>query len=256
MNVAIGSLSVALGLAYITLGVLATPEVIEGHKTLGVSRFGIGFALMASSCGPHHLVHGHHVLLGVDAGRELAMAILLGTPTAVVFLTLRIEAMLDGRGDRFIAGSPPWLVATPIIFLIAAGVVIGNAADRADGSFDIRSPDVLANLFVTVTYSLVGWPLLRTQFRRRIEAGGWSASGLTLAAIFPTCALMHLTYAIVDAGDAHTTVVDLWGVPASLYFLWVVRALYHDAIVDWNRRPIVGVTRPARRSSPWESSRS
>jgi hypothetical protein len=249
VNLLIGSLGIGLGFAYIALGVLAVYELLLERRSLGVSRFGLGFALMASSCGPHHVLHGHHVQMGLDTSPVLAIATLIGLPAGLTFVVLRVEALLGGRGDRFIVGTPTWLIAAPIVFFIAAGA-LANAAIRSGGAFEWRVTTA-PNLFVTVTYSLVGWPLLRTQIRRRPEAGGWSLSGLALAAIFPTCALMHLTYALGAAGDSHTTIVDLWGVPASMYFLWVVQALYHDAIADWNRRPIVGMSRRTRRPSPW-----
>ena len=249
----VGLVSIALGAAYISLGVLACFEVVVDRKVLGVSQFGLGFALMASSCGPHHLLHGRHALSGLDVSTSIALATLIGLPCGVAFVALRIEAMFGGRGDRFIGGTPNVLAAAPIAFLLAAGMIVGAEVTAPGFHLDLWSLAVLPNLFVAVTYSLVSWPLIRTQFRRRPEIGGWSLSGLALSGIFPTCALTHLTYALSASGDVHTRIVDLWGVPASLYFLWVVRALYHDAIVDWNRRPIAGVRGRAPRPSPWSS---
>lgn len=252
MNLVIGVASIGLGFAYLALAAIAIHEVIQDHKTLGVSRFGIGYVLMASSCGPHHVIHGHHALMGTDAGMTVAVATLLGLPPGLTFVRFRIEAAFGGRGDRFVRGTPTWLVVVPIVFLLAAGVIIGQVV--SSGPVNPWSITTMTNSFVAVTYSLVGWPLLRTQFRRRASMGGWSVSGLSLAAIFPTCALMHLSYAFAAAGDVHSKIVDIWGVPASLYFLAVVRALYRDAIVDWNRRPVVGTIRPALRASPWRVS--
>src|SRR5690606_15819575 len=114
-----------------------------------------------------------------------------------------------------------------------AGAMLALAADGLRAS-QLTSVTFLANGFVSVTYALVGWPLLRTQMRRRVVGGGWSVAGISLATIFPTCAVSHLVYALTADGDLHTAVVDVWGVPASIYFLWVVRALYRDAISDWN----------------------
>lgn len=249
MNVLIGVTSIGLGVAYLALAAIAVHEVMQGRRALGVSRFGIGYVLMASSCGPHHIIHGHHALLGVDGGGAIALATLVGLPPGLTFVWFRLEAAFGGRGDRFVRGTPSWLVLVPIGFLVACGVLIGRVL--RDGPADWWSVTTSANVFVAITYSLVAWPLLRTQFRRRAAMGGWSVSGLSLSAIFPTCALMHLTYAFSATGDMHSKVVDLWGVPASLYFLAVVRALYRDAIVDWNRRPVVGAVRPAARPSPW-----
>lgn len=60
-----------------------------------------------------------------------------------------------------------------------------------------------------------------------------------LTVIFPTCAAMHGVYAYYTlAGsytlDAHMGVVDWLAVPAGVYFLWVVQALYRGTFRDWN----------------------
>jgi hypothetical protein len=34
--------------------------------------------------------------------------------------------------------------------------------------------------------------------------------------------------------DIHTRVIDLVAVPAALYFVWVVQALYRGTFRDWN----------------------
>jgi hypothetical protein len=47
---------------------------------------------------------------------------------------------------------------------------------------------------------------------------------------------------------------DLLGVPASIYFLWIVSRVQRDTLVDWNRRPLVGVAGTPERSSPWDES--
>lgn len=252
---AIGLCSVVLGIAYLGLGVLGASEVAMERKTLGVSRFGLAFAFMAASCGPHHLLHGKHVLAGMDADAAVAVITILGMPAGLVFVLLRVEAFAGGRGDRFISGTPTWLMIAPGVFLTAVGMIVGGSLALGDRTVDLVSPLVLSNLYVTVTYSLVAWPLVRTQLRRHHETGGWSLSGLALSGIFPTCASAHLVYALRADGDWHMTVVGLIGVPASIYFLWVVRALYRNSIVDWNRRPVVGASRPAQRPSPWVGSR-
>jgi len=63
---------------------------------------------------------------------------------------------------------------------------------------------------------------------------------LSLTAVFPTCALMHLTwvaYAMVGTYDLewHLRVIDWLSVPAAIYFLWVVRALSQGVLTDWNK---------------------
>lgn len=251
MNALVGSVSALLGVAYIALGAIAAHELVAGRRTLGMSRFGLGYILMASSCGPHHLLHASHVVHGHDVSLAVAAATLIGLPSGLVFVGLRVEAMIGGRGDRFVAGTPNWLIAIALGATTSAGAIVALAADDVDLD-RLSGVTFAANAFVAVTYALVGWPLLRTQMRRRPERGGWSVAGLSLATIFPTCAVSHLVYAVTAHGDVHTAVVDVWGVPASLYFLWVVRALYRDAISDWNTRPAAGARRNTPRAAPWD----
>lgn len=266
--------TIAIGIAYVGLGILSAVEVLVLRSVRGVSRFGIGFALMAASCGPHHLLHGWNILGGMDGGSLLAVTTVIGLPSGLVFVALRIEAMMGGRGDRFISGTPWWLVAIPAAFVMTTGVLVDRALSEPKPSpsgmadmppmpgmthtamteshgIDVLSVPFLTNAFVVITYGLVGWFLLRTQVRRRPVAGGWSLSGLALSGVFPTCALMHLVYALTARGTTHTGAFDLLGVPASIYFLWVVHRIYREAIVDWNRRPIVGNPSQPDRPSPW-----
>jgi len=46
-------------------------------------------------------------------------------------------------------------------------------------------------------------------------------------------------------------VFDLIGIPASIYFLRVVRQVHTDSVLDWNRRPLVGAAAAPARPSPW-----
>ena len=68
-------------------------------------------------------------------------------------------------------------------------------------------------------------------------------SGLALAIVFPTCAAMHAVYALYGltgryAADVHGLGIDMLAVPAGIYFLWVVVALYRGTFVDWNGSPL------------------
>jgi hypothetical protein len=89
-------------------------------------------------------------------------------------------------------------------------------------------------------YAAIGYFLVRTQIRNRGPLGGWSISGLALAIVFPTCAVMHGVFAFYTATgrygyDVHGFAIDWLAVPAGLYFLWVVHRLYADTLEDWNR---------------------
>ena len=96
------------------------------------------------------------------------------------------------------------------------------------------------NIALFFLYMAIGYFLFRTQLRNRPTMGGWSASGLSLGVVFPTCAIMHAVYLLyagagVYIGDIHGFTIDWIGVPAAGYFLWVVHGLYRNALKDWNR---------------------
>src|SRR5207249_2615500 len=132
------------------------------------------------------------------------------------------------RGDRYVLGTPAWLQ----VVIPAAGVyllVVAAGVHRALGGPLRLDSMVVANALLVVIYVAIGWFVLRTQLANRPSMGGWSVSGLCLAALFPTCAVMHALWAVYDmAGryhaDVHGFVIDWLSAPAGLYFLWVVRS--------------------------------
>ena len=269
--VALGNL--AIGLAYVGLGLLSAWETISLHRYRGWSRFGLGFSLMAASCGPHHLAHGWHVLQGESASWPMFAATLIGLPAGLVFVWLRFEAMWGGQGDRWVTASPDraallggafavvagWLAACafaqageglPYQGVCTSGGLVGSAA--ASG-VDFASVSFLTNAFVTITYGMAGWYLADRQVRRRVTGGAWSLSGIALTGVFFTCAQMHVIDATVR-GDGLMLFFDLLGVPTSVYFLWVVKQLHNDSMMDWNRRPLVGAAAAPARPSPWSGT--
>jgi len=276
MQLIIGISHLLIGMAYLGLGLLSAWEAITQYRYRGLSRFGLGFSLMAASCGPHHLVHGWCVLDGGTVSTPMLVAALIGLPAGLVFCSLRVEAMMGGRGDRTIAATSHTMVALTVALLVVVGSLAGwsmatpavpvpdqtictalgikYTAPMAGAGIDFSSPVVLANLWVTVTYAMVGWYLSDTQIRRYVASRSWSLSGLSLAAVFPSCAAMHLMVALSSSPDTATLPFDLLGVPASIYFLWVVKRLHMDSVVDWNRHPMVGVAARPSRSSPWNES--
>lgn len=272
MNLVIGYGGLLIGLAYSGLGLLSAWESFSLYRYRGWSRFGIGFSLMAASCGPHHLLHGWHVLHGAAASWPTLGVTLLGLPAGLAFVGLRFEAMLGGRGDRSFA-SPirhatllaagfgaavgaftAWAVAQPP--LPASPLCTADGLAGATGMARFLSAGFLTNAFVAVTYGMVGWYLADVQVRRRLRSGAWSVSGAALAGVFFSCALMHLVHGISVDGTNRDALLafDLLGVPASVYFLWVVKRVHNDSVVDWNRRPLVGVAAAPERSSPWSSA--
>jgi len=275
MPLIIGLSNLGIGLAYAGLGLLAAWEAISLHRYRGWSRFGLGFALMAASCGPHHLTHGWHVLQGESVSWPMLAATLIGLPAGLIFVWLRLEAMWGGRGARWVSASPDRAVVLVGAFsivagLLAAGVFVQPVADfsyrflctsaglvpRAaapgDG-IDFTSVTFFANIFVTVTYGMVGWYLADRQVRRYLTNGAWSLSGVALTGVFFTCAQMHFVDA-TSHGNNLMLIFDLIGIPASVYFLWVVKQVHNDSTMDWNRRPLVGAAAAPARPSPWSSA--
>jgi len=272
ISLVIGLCNLGIGLAYAGLGVLAAWETASLHRYRGWSRFGLGFSLMAASCGPHHLVHGWHVLQGGSISWPMLAATVIGLPAGLAFVGLRLERMWGGQGERAITASADRVAMLAGAFalatgLLAAGVFVQPGADAlwqvvctssglarraslGDGGVDFTSLSFMANIFVTVTYGMVGWYLADFQVRRYLTTSAWSLSGVSLTGVFFTCALMHLVDATTH-GDGAMLFFDLLGIPASIYFLWVVRLVHNDSVTDWNRRPLVGAAASPARPSPW-----
>jgi hypothetical protein len=237
--VVVGVLNVVLGIAYTTYGLLTISDLKRGWKTMGVSHFGIAWVFMTFTCGPHHLIHGVHVLMEgrIGGGADL-FAVLVGLPAGVTFLSLRLEAWLGGRGDRFISGTPVWVKAMPTAAAVYATIVAAWLL-QIDKPMTMR-PQIVPNVLLIVVYMMIGYFVMRTQLRNRSAMHGWSLSGLSLGVVFPTCAVMHGVYATYAAMgvyhlDWHGYIIDWVGVPAALYFLWVVRNLHRRTTRDWNR---------------------
>lgn len=272
LTIGIGNL--LIGSAYSGLGLLSLWEALSQYRLRGLSRFGLGFTLMAASCGPHHLVHGWCVLQGGVVTTPMLVITLLGLPAGVIFSLLRLEAMLGGRGDRTLLAAPHALVALATACIATVGVLATQAlatrplpdaamctvlglqvATSVRAGAEFSSPLFMTNLCAATAYLLVGWYLAVTQVRRYVAQQQWSLSGLALTFVFPTCAFMHIIHALSLGAHSATLPFDLLGVPASMYFLWVVKRVHRDSVVDWNRRPLVGVAGTPDRSSPWSGLR-
>jgi len=275
MSLVVGLSNLAIGLAYASLGVLSAWETASLHRYRGWSRFGLGFSLMAASCGPHHLVHGWHVLQGETISYPMFAATLIGLPAGLVFVLLRFETALGGQGDRWVAVSAHRAMLLVGAFMLVAGALAawtfaqpgadlafqflctsaGLAGGGAGGGIDYGSVTFLANMFVVIAYGMVGCYLADRQVRSYLTNGGWSLSGAALTGVFFTCAQMHFIDATTP-GDSLMLFFDLIGIPASIYFLWVVKQVHTDSVIDWNRRPLVGAAATPARPSPWSGERT
>lgn len=243
MIAAVAGLNILLGLVYTQYGTMTIIDMRRSWRTLGFSHFGAAWIAMAFTCGPHHLVHGLHVAFGGRPGGILdVVAVGIGAPAGIAWFLLRVEAFRGGRGDRIVEGTPPWVFMLPTL----AGVYVASLAAamiadaHAPGVFQWQ---VLPNLLLVAIYMTIGYYLLRTQLHNHSALRGWSLSGLSLAIIFPTCALMHGVWAYYGMTgsyqyDPHGFVIDWLAVPAGLYFLWVVQGLYRMRIDDWNTAPM------------------
>ena len=104
--------------------------MVRNRKTMGFSHFGAAWIAMAFTCGPHHFVHGIHLLFEGRTGGILDLiAVAIGVPAGVIWFLLRVEAFFGGRGDRFIEGSPGWVLAIPTLFGIYVTALIAGAID-------------------------------------------------------------------------------------------------------------------------------
>jgi hypothetical protein len=255
MSTITGLLNVALGTVYFSYGLMTIVDLKRGWRSHGFSHFGSAWLAMAFTCGPHHLDHGAHILLSGRAGGPLDLiSIGMAAPAGVIWFLLRAEAMLGGRGDRHVSGTPLWMDLLPVAGVVYLAALLNAVLDVGRGTvgFDAK---VLPNLLLIALYSAIGAQLARTQLRNRPHTGGWSVSGTSLATVMFTCALMHGVYALYATTgrydlDVHGYVIDILSVPAAAYFLWVVWALHRGALRDWNdsgdvdagRRSTRGVT--------------
>jgi hypothetical protein len=250
-----GILALATGIAYTALGVIAVVELVRHRRDRGFSHFGLSFAVMAFTCGPHHLVHAYrHLVLGEPAHGPMLAAMALGAVPAVVFISLRLEAAFGGRGDRLVRNSTAFPLL-PWAMMAVASATLWEALRHAS-RMDIDARALVPNVILFVNYCLVGYFTARTQLARRPLLDGWSLSGTAMSAVFLTCALSHLVAGLVTGSNPAGVLFDNVGVPSSIYFMWAVYRVNKDSERDWNRRPLVGRAAPLGRRSPWAEANS
>jgi hypothetical protein len=250
-----GLLALATGIAYTALGVITVVELIQHRRDRGFSHFGLSFAVMAFTCGPHHLVHAYrHLVIGEPVHAPMLAALAIGAVPAVVFISLRLEAAFGGRGDRLVRNSQLFPVL-PWVMVGAASVTLWEALRHATRT-DVDLRALAPNVVLFVNYCLVGYFTARTQLARRPLLDGWSLSGTAMSAVFATCALSHLVAGLLTGSNPAGVFFDNIGVPSSIYFLWAVYRLNKDSERDWNRRPLVGRAAPLGRRSPWAEANS
>jgi hypothetical protein len=254
-SLAVALSNTLLGTVYTCYGLMTIVDMKRGWREHGFSHFGAAWIAMAFTCGPHHLDHGLHGLItGREGGGLELVTILIGLTPGVIWFLLRVEAMFGGRGDRFISGTPLWLESLPTALATYTAAVIA-ASLWIVGPSEVFAPRIIPNLCLVVLYSSIGYVLLRTQLRNYPLVDGWSVSGVSLAAVMYTCALMHAVFALYANGgryylDWHQAAIDIVAVPAAAYFLWVTYALYQGSLRDWNSAPEPTIRLGAEGPSP------
>lgn len=229
MTVALAVMNLVIGAVYTSYGLLTIREMASQRQSRALSHFGLAWIAMAFTCGPHHLDHGLHLLIDRTGSSMELPAVLLGLAPGVGWFLLRVEALTGGRGDREIAGTPGWLRTGAAAYGLAVAAVsvwvVGVGLSRLS-----QNVLPLPNVLLVVLYILIAAHLLRGQLGNHAEQGTWSVSGIALTLIFFTCALMHAAYVAEAAGgtftvDSHGLGIAWLGVPAAVYFLWVVRGI-------------------------------
>lgn len=234
MTFAAGLTNLAMSLVYLCYGTITLFDLKDNWHDRTRRQFGLAFLAIMFTCGPHHFVHGLHLLrTDVEAGPWDLVVVALGLPAGVVWFGLRMEALLGGAGDRHVRGTSRLLALLPVLGAAYLVATVAGVADLVRGS-DVTLRAV-PNLAVMVLYLFVGATLTATQFRNFDASGRWSVSGLSLASIFYTCALMHLVYAAYTTtgryvDDGHVLAVDVLSVPGAAYFLWLVVGVHRGQI--------------------------
>ncbi len=249
MTLAVIVVNLAMSLVYLAYGTMTFVDLTHGGWHDRTRRqFGLAFLAIMFTCGPHHLDHAIHLMTTDVQGQPLDLVVVaLGLPAGVIWFALRVEALLGGPGDRYVHGTPRWMALLPVAG--ASYLAITMAATGRIARADDFDPIVLPNLVIMVLYLFVGSTLTATQFRNHAASGRWSTSGLALAGVFFTCALMHLVYAGYGITgeyqpDSHIFPIDLAGVPGGAYFLWLVVGVHRGQIGRRARSRAVAV--PAR----------
>ncbi len=157
----------------------------------------------------------------------------------------------DAAPDRLRQGVPRMNVAAGLLSVALGLAYTGLGWITALELVRHSAAAIAPNVVLFANYMLVGFFTARTQFARRPVLGGWSLSGVAMAGVFTTCGVTHLVAGLTTRPDIQTLTLPNLGVPASIFFLYVVHRLHRRSLRDWNRAPLVGRAAPLGRRSPW-----
>lgn len=261
MNATAGIVSLALGVAYIIgVGGLSFLDVIAGWR-VGIREvhflfpdaaglfarlrlwsealwahtewFGFALAGMAVSCGPHHFHQGLHILIDGQMMTSTEFGgLLFALPFGVAWLAFRTNALFGGSGDLHAKGWPGLLVVGLFSLAVEMTLVVVLSASGSSWSVDLIVQITLAFLYLWIGYFLwIG------QVGIHETTGQWSLAGLSLAMVFPTCAVLHASYGLnVAAGryesDIHFLAIDGLGIPMACWFLVLTYRLRHTGNIE------------------------
>jgi hypothetical protein len=113
-------------------------------------------------------------------------ATLIGLPAGLTFVGLRLETAVGGLAG-WTLGRPTPSFASPVMCTLL-GLAAGTGVRWA--GLDFTAAIFVSNLFVVLTYGMVGWYLADYQVRRHAAEGVWSLSGVSLSGVFspaPSC---------------------------------------------------------------------
>jgi hypothetical protein len=109
--------------------------------------------------------------------------------TGAAYLLLACQALWEIARERRARGISRFGVAYVAMALSCGPHHLIHGARAVSPHHHPAFMAIVPNALVLVTYGMVGLLLFRTQLLRHPATGGWSVSGLSLAAIFPSCSL-------------------------------------------------------------------
>lgn len=256
-------LHLAIALFAILLTAMAVIETTRSARLAAHRRFGLALSALGVATAVHFTVAAftRPDQVGAAEGAHVAALTLTLLPLAV-FFWLRVEAYLDGPGDRFLEGRPGWISLFPSAVACGEGGVLVTAWmnpprwESGSGDVALRWLGVLPTLLVIATLLAIGWSLLRGQQIRRAVLGGWSLSGLAVTLTFPTGAVVYATHALTVRPTLVGSLVDALGVPAALWFCRECRRLTGTAERAGYRQTVTIRAQRSMRPAPWAATDS
>lgn len=262
MSRAVGLLHLTVGCIALLLSALALVESIRSARLAAHRRFGLALSALGTTAAAHYIVavlsrsgQGQHA-----DGPRLAALVLALLPVAV-FFWLRVEAYLDGPGDRFLDGRPAWVSLLPAAIACGAGAVLVTAwmnpppaARHGEPGVVLRWAGLLPSIVLVAAWLAIGLSLMRGQQIRRALLGGWSLSGVVVTLIFPTGAVAYATQALTVRPTMASIVVDWLGVPAALWFWRECRRLTGSLERTAHRHTVTVPAQRSQRPAPWAAT--